>query len=143
MVELQRFYTPIVTAYLTTAAFIFNSLTTQLSAPPLDRFNQILAAIGVSPLSSHGFTLSTAGCSTAELPRNFMLIIAQGAGESQPHSTRDFYTAAQAQSKVRVISVTLTFSKAARSTLRTRAETYPPMTCKLSAHIKAARKEWP
>jgi hypothetical protein len=46
-----------------------------------------------------------------------MLIIAQGAGESQPHSTRDFYTAAQAQSKVRVISVTLTFSKAARSTL--------------------------
>ncbi len=64
MVELQRFHTPIVTALLTTAAFVNKRLPAHLLTPFLDGLDEILAAISVCPPTGHPFTLLTATCST-------------------------------------------------------------------------------
>lgn len=74
MVKLKSFNAPIITATLAFAAFVSNCFVAQFSASSLDSLDQICAPIGVSPLISHLFTPSTAGCSTTELPRNFSLL---------------------------------------------------------------------
>ncbi len=52
MMELQRFSTPIIPAYLTAATLICDGLTAQFFTSSLDRLDQIRAAISISPRHS-------------------------------------------------------------------------------------------